>query len=177
VRWILICVVDMHFFQQASDIDAIVLYSPLVFRNAGMSSNKAILGDTVGRQHRQDVLRPGGHPLLGPPQPAGVAASMVLLATMLCVHMASAMSMAASIFVSFGLHGGALHRVQAPGGHVQRRDHVVAPAHTGRKPRHGGELADVSVIEHDVHLARRCDLHGWMLLSVRRRGVGVCVRT
>jgi hypothetical protein len=39
----------MHFFQQASDIDAIVLYSPLVFRKAGMSSNNAILDDTVGR--------------------------------------------------------------------------------------------------------------------------------
>jgi hypothetical protein len=70
VRWILICVVSVHFFQQASDIDAIVLYSPLVFCKAGMSSNKAVLGDTVGRRHRQDVLRPGGHPLHGLPQPA-----------------------------------------------------------------------------------------------------------
>jgi hypothetical protein len=46
MRWILICV---HFFRQASGINAIVLYSPLVFRKAGMSSNKAVLDDTVGR--------------------------------------------------------------------------------------------------------------------------------
>jgi hypothetical protein len=70
VRWILICVVGVHFFQQASDIDAIVLYGPLVFRKADMSSNKAILGDTVERRHRQDVLRPGDHPFHGPPHPA-----------------------------------------------------------------------------------------------------------
>jgi hypothetical protein len=49
---ILICVVGVHFFQQASGIDAIVLYSPLVFRKVGMSSNKAVLGDTVERRHR-----------------------------------------------------------------------------------------------------------------------------
>ena len=43
MRWvILICMVGVHFFQQASGIDAIVLYSPLVFRKAGMSSNKAV---------------------------------------------------------------------------------------------------------------------------------------
>jgi hypothetical protein len=38
----------------------------------------------------------------------------------------------------------------------------------------------VSVIEHDVHLARRRHHHAWMLLSVCRRGsvcVDVCVRT
>ena len=40
--------VGVHFFQQASGIDAIVLYSPLVFRQAGMPSNKAALGATVG---------------------------------------------------------------------------------------------------------------------------------
>jgi hypothetical protein len=57
------CVVGVHFFQQASGIDVIVLYSPLVFRKAGRLSNKAVLGDTVGRRHRQDVLHPGGHPL------------------------------------------------------------------------------------------------------------------
>ncbi|KAG2558315.1 hypothetical protein PVAP13_8NG148700 [Panicum virgatum] len=48
VRRILICVVGVHFFQQASGIDAIVLYSPLVFRQAGMLSNMAALGATVG---------------------------------------------------------------------------------------------------------------------------------
>jgi MFS family permease len=41
VRLMLVCVVGIHLFQQASGIDAIVLYSPLVFRKAGMSSNGA----------------------------------------------------------------------------------------------------------------------------------------
>ncbi|KAJ1255401.1 hypothetical protein BS78_K045200 [Paspalum vaginatum] len=47
VRRILTCVLGLQFFQQATGIDAIVLYSPLVFKKAGMSSNTAILGATV----------------------------------------------------------------------------------------------------------------------------------
>ncbi|CAO2146505.1 unnamed protein product [Urochloa humidicola] len=48
VRRILTCVVGLQFFVQASGIDAILLYSPLVFKAAGMSSNAAALGATVG---------------------------------------------------------------------------------------------------------------------------------
>jgi len=47
VRRILICVIGVLFFQQATGIDAIVLYSPLVFQKSGMSSNSAILGATI----------------------------------------------------------------------------------------------------------------------------------
>uniref|UniRef100_A0A0E0F7W0 Major facilitator superfamily (MFS) profile domain-containing protein n=1 Tax=Oryza meridionalis TaxID=40149 RepID=A0A0E0F7W0_9ORYZ len=47
VRRIVTCVVGLHFFQQASGIDAIVLYSPLVFKKAGMASNTSVLGATV----------------------------------------------------------------------------------------------------------------------------------
>ena len=46
-RRILICVVGLHFFQEASGIDAVVLYSPLVFNKAGMSATSSILGATV----------------------------------------------------------------------------------------------------------------------------------
>ncbi|KAG0530742.1 hypothetical protein BDA96_05G212800 [Sorghum bicolor] len=47
VRRILACVIGVLFFQQATGIDAIVLYSPLVFHKSGMSSNSAILGATI----------------------------------------------------------------------------------------------------------------------------------
>ncbi|CAO2142500.1 unnamed protein product [Urochloa humidicola] len=93
VRRIMICVVGIHFFQQASGIDAIVLYSPLVFKHAGMSSNAAVLGATVaiGVVKMCFVLvaalfsdRLGRRPLLLA-STAGVATSMVSLGTALCV--------------------------------------------------------------------------------------------
>jgi hypothetical protein len=40
-------VLALQFFHQASSIDAIVPYSPLVFKKSGMSSNSLILGATV----------------------------------------------------------------------------------------------------------------------------------
>ncbi|CAL4986366.1 unnamed protein product [Urochloa decumbens] len=48
VRRILTCVIGLQFFVQASGIDAILLYSPLVFKSAGMSSTAAALGASVG---------------------------------------------------------------------------------------------------------------------------------
>jgi hypothetical protein len=69
VHWIiLICMVGMNFFQQASD--AIVLYSPLVFRKADMSSNKAVLGATVNVDVIKMCFVLVATPLLGPPQSA-----------------------------------------------------------------------------------------------------------
>jgi hypothetical protein len=47
VRRILTCVLGLHFFVQASGVDAILLYSPLIFRAVGMASDSAILGATV----------------------------------------------------------------------------------------------------------------------------------
>nr|AEX55225.1 sugar transporter [Allium sativum] len=44
---ILITAVGMHFFQQASGIDSVVLYSPRVFKKAGITSENALLGATV----------------------------------------------------------------------------------------------------------------------------------
>ncbi|CAN6381876.1 unnamed protein product [Urochloa humidicola] len=96
VRRILICVAGVHFFQQASGIDAIVLYSPLVFKHAGMSSNAAVLGATVaiGVVKMCFVLvaalfsdRLGRRPLLLA-STAGVAASMPLGAA-LCIGAAA----------------------------------------------------------------------------------------
>ncbi|KAG8368264.1 hypothetical protein BUALT_Bualt15G0027200 [Buddleja alternifolia] len=39
VRHILICAVGIHFFQQASGIDAVVLYSPEIFERAGITND------------------------------------------------------------------------------------------------------------------------------------------
>ncbi|KAM1420743.1 hypothetical protein ACFX2I_003078 [Malus domestica] len=47
VRHILICAVGIHFFQQASGIDAIVLYSPRVFEKAGITNSDHKLLCTV----------------------------------------------------------------------------------------------------------------------------------
>ncbi|CAO2146495.1 unnamed protein product, partial [Urochloa humidicola] len=44
---VLVCVFGLQFFQLASGLDAIVLYSPLVFEKAGISSNTTVLGATV----------------------------------------------------------------------------------------------------------------------------------
>ncbi|WVZ50217.1 hypothetical protein U9M48_001492 [Paspalum notatum var. saurae] len=106
VRRILVCVVGVHFFQQASGIDAIVLYSPLVFRKAGMSSTTAVLGATVavGVVKMCFVLvaallsdRLGRRPLLLAGA-AGAAASMASLGvTLCCVGAPSAASAAASV--------------------------------------------------------------------------------
>ena len=48
VRHILIAAIGFHFFQQASGIDALVLYSPRVFAKAGITSTNQLLLCTVG---------------------------------------------------------------------------------------------------------------------------------
>jgi MFS family permease len=47
MRHILISGIGIHFFQQASGIDAVVLYSPRVFKSAGITGDKRLLGTTV----------------------------------------------------------------------------------------------------------------------------------
>lgn len=47
VRRILIAAVGIHFFQQASGIDAVVLYSPRIFEKAGIKDDEHILLATV----------------------------------------------------------------------------------------------------------------------------------
>lgn len=39
VRHVLICAIGIHFFQQASGIDAVVLYSPRIFEKAGITND------------------------------------------------------------------------------------------------------------------------------------------
>lgn len=48
VRHVLIAAVGIHFFQQASGIDAVVLYSPRIFEKAGVTSSDHKLLATIG---------------------------------------------------------------------------------------------------------------------------------
>ncbi|KAL6639040.1 hypothetical protein ACP70R_022770 [Stipagrostis hirtigluma subsp. patula] len=105
VRRILICVVGLQIFQQLAGIDSILLYSPLVFRKAGMSSNRAVLGATVaiGVVKTCSILvatflsdRAGRRPLFLA-STAAVAAALTCLALTLCVGGTSALSSAASV--------------------------------------------------------------------------------
>ncbi|KAL6653808.1 hypothetical protein ACP70R_008732 [Stipagrostis hirtigluma subsp. patula] len=105
VRRRLVFVVGLHFFQQASGIDSLVLYSPLVFRKAGMSSNDAVLGATIawGVAKTFFILvasvfsdRLGRRPLLLA-STAGVAVSMASLGVTLSVGTTSALTAAASV--------------------------------------------------------------------------------
>ncbi|PIN01822.1 putative transporter (major facilitator superfamily) [Handroanthus impetiginosus] len=48
VRHILICAVGIHFFQQASGIDSVVLYSPEIFERAGIKKDTDKLLATMG---------------------------------------------------------------------------------------------------------------------------------
>ncbi|XVE93558.1 hypothetical protein REPUB_Repub01dG0205200 [Reevesia pubescens] len=47
VRHVLICGIGIHFFQQASGIDAVVLYSPRIFEKAGITSSDHKLLATI----------------------------------------------------------------------------------------------------------------------------------
>jgi hypothetical protein len=51
VRRILVCAVGLNFLQHAAGIDPILLYSPLVFKKAGMSLSHAILGTVRNKPH------------------------------------------------------------------------------------------------------------------------------
>jgi sugar porter (SP) family MFS transporter len=46
MRRILLSGISIHFFQQASGIDAVVLYSPRVFKSAGITKDNQLLGTT-----------------------------------------------------------------------------------------------------------------------------------
>ncbi|KAF6149756.1 hypothetical protein GIB67_017489 [Kingdonia uniflora] len=47
VRHVLIAAIGIHFFQQATGIDAVVLYSPRIFKKAGIKKKSSLLGATV----------------------------------------------------------------------------------------------------------------------------------
>jgi sugar porter (SP) family MFS transporter len=93
VRHILICGIGIHFFQQASGIDAVVLYSPRIFDKAGIKDDKDKLLATMGVGATKTVFilvatflldKVGRRPLLLT-SVAGMVASLGLLAVGLTV--------------------------------------------------------------------------------------------
>ncbi|XP_010531021.1 PREDICTED: probable polyol transporter 3 [Tarenaya hassleriana] len=48
VRWILIAAIGIHFFEHATGIEAVVLYSPRIFEKAGVTTKDKLLLATVG---------------------------------------------------------------------------------------------------------------------------------
>lgn len=93
VRHVLIAAVGIHFFQQASGIDTVVLYSPRIFEKAGIKSSdhKLLATMAVGFSKTIFILvatflldRVGRRPLLLS-SVAGMIASLVALASGLAV--------------------------------------------------------------------------------------------
>jgi sugar porter (SP) family MFS transporter len=48
VRWMLFAAIGIHFFEHTTGIEAVMLYSPRIFRKAGVTSNEKLLLATVG---------------------------------------------------------------------------------------------------------------------------------
>ncbi|XP_057444962.1 probable polyol transporter 3 [Lotus japonicus] len=48
VRWILIAAVGIHFFEHATGIEAVMLYSPRIFKKAGVTTKDKLLLTTIG---------------------------------------------------------------------------------------------------------------------------------
>ncbi|XP_028775647.1 probable polyol transporter 6 [Neltuma alba] len=48
VRWMLITVVGIHFFEHATGIEAVMLYSPRIFKQAGVTSKDKLLLTVIG---------------------------------------------------------------------------------------------------------------------------------
>ncbi|KAJ6843496.1 sorbitol transporter [Iris pallida] len=89
VRRVLLAAVGLHFFQQASGIDSVVLYSPRVFEKAGLRRKDQLLGATiaVGFAKTSFILvaaflldRVGRRPLLLS-SAGGMVVSLLLLAS------------------------------------------------------------------------------------------------
>ncbi|GJN04981.1 hypothetical protein PR202_ga22567 [Eleusine coracana subsp. coracana] len=104
-RRILVNVLALFAFQQASGIDAIVLYSPLVFKKAGIESTSAALAATIamGAVKTLAILvatslsdRLGRRPLLLA-STAGIAASLAVLGIALFVTPTTTVSTAVCV--------------------------------------------------------------------------------
>ncbi|XP_027362679.1 probable polyol transporter 3 [Abrus precatorius] len=48
VRWMLIAAVGIHFFEHATGIEAVMLYSPRIFKKSGVTSKDKLLLTTIG---------------------------------------------------------------------------------------------------------------------------------
>ncbi|KAL6606783.1 hypothetical protein ACP70R_042436 [Stipagrostis hirtigluma subsp. patula] len=93
MRWILLAALGLNFFQQATGVHAVVLYSPRVFQSAGITDESRLLGTTcaVGVTKLLSTLvatflldRAGRRPLLLS-STAGMVVSLAALGTGLAV--------------------------------------------------------------------------------------------
>ncbi|KAF8673439.1 hypothetical protein HU200_049004 [Digitaria exilis] len=165
IRRIFVCVLGLQFFQQASGIDAIILYTPLVLQKAGISSNTStVLAATVGVGVVKtcSILvatllsdRLGRRPLLLA-SAGGCAVALASVALTLCVAGGSRAA-AVACFVSVLAF-------------VAAFSIGLGPAGAGHEPRYGGEPGGVRGGGLDVHLSRRLDHNARVLLLVCRRG-------
>ncbi|CAL0314440.1 unnamed protein product [Lupinus luteus] len=48
VRWMMIAIIGIHFFEHATGIEAVMLYSPRIFKKAGVTSKDKLLLATIG---------------------------------------------------------------------------------------------------------------------------------
>nr|XP_043607642.1 probable polyol transporter 6 [Erigeron canadensis] len=48
VRWMLLAAIGIHFFEHATGIEAVILYSPRIFKKAGVKSKDKLLLATIG---------------------------------------------------------------------------------------------------------------------------------
>ncbi|CAL1384984.1 unnamed protein product [Linum trigynum] len=113
VRHILICAIGIHFFQQASGIDAVVLYSPRIFEKAGITSKDKKLLATIAVGFTKTVFilvatflldRIGRRPLLLS-SVGGMVASLITLGWSLEVinHQAQAQNWAVGLCITMVL--------------------------------------------------------------------------
>ncbi|CAN0899189.1 Polyol transporter 5 [Linum grandiflorum] len=113
VRHILICAVGIHFFQQASGIDAVVLYSPRIFEKVGITSSDKKLLATIAVGFTKTIFilvatflldRIGRRPLLLS-SVAGMILSLVTLGWSLEIidHTAEKVSWAVALCISMVL--------------------------------------------------------------------------
>ncbi|KAK1288059.1 Polyol transporter 5 [Acorus calamus] len=93
VRKVLICAIGIHFFQQSSGMDAVVFYTPRVFKKAGITNDSKILIATVAVGFTKTLFilvatflldRVGRRPLLLS-SVGGMIASLIVLGTGLTV--------------------------------------------------------------------------------------------
>nr|CAD1822655.1 unnamed protein product [Ananas comosus var. bracteatus] len=195
VRRILLAALGLQFFQQASGIDSVVLYSPRVFQKAGIRSDSNSLGATVAVGFTKTAFilvatffldRVGRRPLLLA-SAGGMVASLLALASTLhvigdrahdhsdghrgaaaAVAIAAVLSFVGSFSIGLGRSRGCTARRYSRCGCGRR-----GPAWGGREPGHKWGN------NHDLHLALQRHHHLRELLPLRGGrggGVGVLLR-
>ncbi|CAN6225842.1 unnamed protein product [Urochloa humidicola] len=189
IRRILLSAVGLHFFQQASGIDSVVLYSPRVFKSAGITDDNKLLGTTcaVGVTKTLFILvatflldRAGRRPLLLT-STGGMIISLIGLGTGLTVVGAAPgrqdpVGRGVVHLVHPRLRVVLLDRARAHDVRVHLGDLPAAGARTGVRRRRGVQPRHQRRDLHDVPVPVESHHHRRQLLPLlrhRRARVGV----